>query len=388
MIHASPLRRIIAAVLAFTVGSGCAREADTGPPPILRIGLLATLEGPFAESSGRPSVLGAQMAADEINQAGGVDVGGTPHQVEIVVRAYANRPDDAAIQARSLINQEGIHALVGPQLSNHAIPVALVAEQAHLPMISPMSSNPETTAGKRWVFRLAFVDDFQGRVLARFAREDLAATRAAILYDESAPYSRGLARRFTDEFGRLGGTVAAAETFTSDRVDTFVPQLTRIQAADPEVLFLPNDPEVDSIQMREARELGIRAVFLGSDTWDLQSLIGLPWAEGSYVTHQWHFEAPSPSVARFLEAYRERFGGAMPRTTAAMTYDAVRLLADAAHRAGTIDAGPLRDALANTLDYQGATGVISFHGTGDPERSAVVSRLGSQGTTVERVIDP
>lgn len=327
------------------------------------------------------------MARNEINASGGIVVDGRSHRVRIVVGRYEARPDAAATRARALLNQDSVHALVGPQLSGHAIPVSVIAEDVGVPMISPMSSNPETTRGKALVSRLAFLDAAQGGAMGRFAVDSLGATRAAILFDESSAYSRSVAASFRAGFRRAGGEVVAEETYTLDRNRTFVDQLTRIRDARPDVLLLPNVTKDDSVQVREARALGIDAVFLGSDRWDLHSLRRVPEAEGAFVSHQWLPGLAGPAEAAFSERFTATYGKA-PRSTAALTYDAVMILAVAASDAGTIEGTGWGRAIREIRDHEGVAGPVSFDGSGDPRRGVALSTI-RDGTIVSlRLIQP
>lgn len=356
-------------------------------PPELRIGLLALSGDRYWESSGAPSVRGADLAEGEINEEGGVVVRGRHHRLRVIVRTYDPRPEAASTAARGLLNQDSVHALVGPQLSAHAIPVAVIAESARVPMISPMSTSPLTTRNKRFVFRLAAVDEAQAEGMARFALDSLKLERAAVLFDEADAYSRDLSKRFQRAFQEGGGRVVAAETYTTDRTDDFSEQLARIAATEPDALYLPNPAREDTLQLRQARELGIDAQILGTDTWDLRAFSEHPLAQGVIATHQWHFDLPHPEVGAFLDRFREEYG-TEPRTTAAMTYDAIRILALAAERAGSLGPMPLRDAIASIDDYRGATGLVSFQGTQDPDRSITLSTIRDGEIVVLKSIDP
>ena len=357
------------------------------PLPQVRIGLLALLTGELAPQSGIPSQQGAEMAVDDINAAGGIDIAGKRMKVRLTVRDYEPRPDAAATGARALINLDNIDALVGPQLSAHAVAAASVAEMSRVPMIAPMASNPAVTAGRHYVFRLAFLDPFQGEMLARYAFENLAARRAAVLYDVSHAYGRDITALFRETFQNAGGTIVAAETFTSDQGTDFRVQLKRIAAARPDVLLLPNLSSVDSFQVRQARALGIRAPFLGSDSWDAVGLAHIPEADGAVIAHQWHIGVPRPLAVDFVNRYQARFG-VEPRSTAVFTYDAIRLLADAMHRAGSKDGGPVSQAIAKTNDYEAVAGTIQFTGTGDPRRAGVLSQIGRTRDSIVRVVNP
>lgn len=378
------MRRAGVLALALLLGACAPQEPEEGE---IRIGLLALMDSAFRNNSGIPSVRGAELAAKRVNEAGGVWIAGRRHRIEIVVQPYDPRPDAATAAARALINRVGVHAIVGPQLSAHAIPVAGVAEAAAIPMISPMSSNPATTAGKIWVFRLAFLDDFQGDALGRFASEELGAATAAVLFEKSTTYSADLARRFRERFEALGGRVVAWEGYEDLQRTTFGAEVERIRAAGPDVLFLPNRPAHVVLQVREVRRAGVGARLLGGDTWDLGVLTAEPGAQGAFVSHQWHYEASTPGITAFLDAYREEYAGS-PRATAALTYDAVAIIANAASGATELTPDALRRGIAATREFRGASGTITFQGSGDPARSVVVSSIVGGGSRIHMVLDP
>ena len=356
-------------------------------PPEIRIGLLALSEGISRETSGLPSIRGAELAIDAVNERGGIELGGIPHRVVLVVKDYEDRPDSAASVARALINQERIDALIGPQFSRHAIPVAVVAENARMPMLSPMSSNPATTRGKGFVFRLAFLDDFQGQVLGHFAVDELGVSRAAVLYDISTAYGRSLAQAFRQAFEDKGGTVVAFESYARDEPRDYRQQLARIREEKPEVLYLPNDTEYVIAQILQARERGIEATLLGGDTWDMKRFALEPQCEGAFVAHQWHPDMDTPEARAFVEAFRRKHGSA-PKVTAAMTYDSVALLLRVIEREGSKDPEAIRKGLAETREFVGATGTIRFDGRPDPLRSVVISKLHDGRSSLYRIVDP
>lgn len=366
-------------------GAACRTEPDT--PPEIRIGLLALLHGVPRQTSGLPSVHASELAAKLVNDRGGIEIDGQPHRVVIVVKNYEDRADSATSVARALINQEHIDALIGPQFSRHAIPVAVVADNARMPMLSPMSSNPATTEGKSFVFRLAFLDDLQGEVMGRFAANELGAGRAAVLYDKTTAYGRSLAAVFRRAFEEEGGRIVAFESYALDEPLDYRDQLARIEARDPDVLYLPNDTERVVAQILQARELGIDAVLLGGDTWDMEAFKLMPECDGAFIAHQWHYAMDSPEARGFVELYRE-WHGTVPKVTAAMTFDAVNLLLQAIESQGSLDPDSIRRALAETREYTGATGTIRFTGSPDPARSVVISRIFEGETRLFRVVDP
>ena len=371
----------VAAVMLLT--TGCKQPA----PPEIRIGVLASLSNINPETSGRPTVEGAELAAGEANASGGVSIGGEPHRVTLVIRDDGSRAETSTAAARALINLDAVDALVGPQISMMAIPVSGVAEMAAVPMISPMSSAAATTEGKRFVFRLAFLDSFQGMVLGRFATEEMRARTAAVLFDVSNPYSQGLAARFRESFEALGGRVVAYKTFTTDAGESFERQAGRIHSASPDILFLPNDTAFVGAQLRDLKAAGVDAPILGTDDWDPRAVAEMPESDGAFVSHQWHPDIDLPETRAFVARYRETYGKT-PKSTAAMTYDAVRILLDAVARGGGKTPEAIRRSLLSTKDYHGVTGVITFDGSNDPSRSVVINRLSQGRVELYTRIDP
>lgn len=370
--------------LLGSAGAGCAQSE----PREIRVGLLAVLEGPMGAASGEPSVQGARMAVNEINAGGGVEVAGERYRLRLIERAYENRPDAAASAARALINLDSADILVGPQISAHAISAGIVAEASEVPMISPMASNPMVTAGRKFVFRLAFLDAFQGELLARYAYDSLGLRRGGVLFDAANPYGREIARLFQRTFEARGGRMVSVETFVTDGGADFTPQLRRILATSPDALLLPNYSVQDSLQVKQARALGFRGRFLGSDTWDPVSFAKVRDAEGTVLVSQWSREITRPQartfIARFTAAYHRP-----PRTTSVATYDAVVLLADAARRAGTIRNGAAwARAIGRTARFEGAGATYRFNGTGDPKRSGCIVTLGPRGDSLLLVVEP
>jgi branched-chain amino acid transport system substrate-binding protein len=232
---------------------------------------------------------------------------------------------------------------------------------------------------------MAFLDAFQGNLLADFAAIDLRARRAALLYNVALPYSAEIARLFTETFQERGGEVVAAETFTTDQTAGFGKQLRRIANARPDVILLPVRSSTVRIVLREARAMGIPAQVLGSDTWDVATIAPMPEADGSYVVHQWHTDLRTERTTAFVAAYRSTFG-ASPRATAALTYDAVHLAAEAIARAGSLDGERIADAIAATPSFDGASGSLRFAGSHDPARSGVLSSIRNGNHGLLRVV--
>jgi branched-chain amino acid transport system substrate-binding protein len=351
------------------------------PVPEMRIGLIAMLSGSASDqASGRSMQRGARLAVEQANRAGG-------RRVSLVLADDRNSPEGAIEAARRLIFEERVPAIIGPQFSRNAIPAARLAEREKTVMICPLSTNPQTTAEKLFVFRVPYLDTFQGASLARFARRDLRAARAAVLYDVANEYNRTLAEVFRETFSRLGGRITAFETYTTDQAADFGPQLGRIAAAGAEVLFLPNLNDDVLRQGRQARRLGIRAVLLGGDGWDPDALAAEPAFAGSFAARHWHPAIATREALAFLRAFRERYRET-PDDIAATTYDACGLLVAAMRAAGSAEPEAIRRALLGMEAYPGVTGSILYRGSGDPSKSVVLVGIQAGGVSVRSVLEP
>ena len=324
----------------------------------------------------------AEMAVKEINDAGGLEVGGTKYQIELFIEDNAGKADQSASAAQKLITQQNVVAIIGPNASRYAIPASEIAESAKVVLISPWSTNPKTTldaktgAAKRYVFRACFIDPFQGRVVAKFALDNLKAKKAAVLYDVASEYNKGIAEIFKQTFEESGGQVVAFETYTTGDKD-FSAQLTKIKNAGPDVVFLPNYYSEVPLQVQQGKRLGITVPFLGSDSWGSEELIKLCGGdcEGYYFSTHYAADAATPVAIKFIEAYKAKYG-ATPDDVAALTYDAFGLLWTALKNAGKVDREAVRDAMAKIPKYEGVTGTMQFkEGSGDPIKSAVILQI-------------
>jgi branched-chain amino acid transport system substrate-binding protein len=325
------------------------------------------------------------LALREVNARGGLKLGAQTKKVEYLAEDDQDSPEAAMNAARKLIYKDRVAALVGPQFSRNAIPVARLAESAGIPMIAPMSTNPETTAGKQFVFRVPYLDTFQGLVMARFAREGLKAETAAVLYDVANAYNRTLAEVFRQTFEQERGRLVAFETYTTDRRTDFSAQLERIAAGRPAVLFLPNYGIEVNAQAKQARALGVRAVLLGGDGWDLDA--ESPLFDDSYTCRHWHASLAGGAAKAFVSAYQAAYGY-LPEDVAATSYDAFGLLFAAMQSAGSAEARDVQKAMRALDGYEGVTGSISYRNGGDPLKSAVIVRLKAGHADVHAVLKP
>jgi branched-chain amino acid transport system substrate-binding protein len=293
----------------------------------------------------------------------------------LIVEDNEDKAESAAAAAQKLISQNNVLAIIGPNASGNAIPAARICEDAGVIMISPWSTNPKTTEAKKFVFRACFIDDFQGQVMAKFARENLKATTAAVLYDVASEYNKGIAEFFKQFFEAAGGKVVAFESYTKGDKD-FSSQLTNIKIANPGVLFLPNYYDEVPLQVKQARRLGITCPIIGSDSWGSAELLKLGGADlhGAYFSTHYAPDIATPTAQKFIQDYEAKYGK-KPDDVAALTYDAGRLLCAAITQAGALDRKKVRDAMASVKEFQGVTGHMKFQGTCDPVKSAVILQI-------------
>jgi branched-chain amino acid transport system substrate-binding protein len=326
-------------------------------------GSMTGSEATFGQSTDN----GIRLAVKELNAAGGIK----GKRVELKTYDDQGKTQEAGTAVTRLITSDKVTAVLGEVASSLSIAGGRVAQQYGVPMITPSSTNPAVTQIGDMVFRVCFLDPFQGWVEAKFARENLKAGKAAILYDQAQAYSKGLKDYFKDAFEKMGGTITSVQAYTGGDQD-FSAQLTTIRQTNPDLIFVPGyytDAGNVSIQVRK---LGITVPMLGGDGWDSTQLaaIGKDAIEGSYFSNHYSFQEDRPEVKNFVDKYKTDYGQ-IPDGLAALGYDAARLLFDAMNRASSLDGKTLAASIAATKDFKGVTGLISM----DPERNAKKSAV-------------
>jgi len=349
---------------------GCApKEAND-----IRIGVNAEITG-SKPTVGDSCKKAAELLAAQVNADGGLKVGDQKWPITLFIEDNEDKPESAAAVAKKLISQNNVLAILGPNASGNAIPAARICEDAKVIMISPWSTNPKTTENLKYVFRACFLDDFQGEVMAKFAWDNLKAKNAAVLYDVASEYNKGIAEFFKKSFEKMGGKVVAFESYTKDDKD-FSSQLTKIKAANADVLFLPNYYNEVPLQAQQARRLGLTCAIIGSDSWGSDELLKLGGKdlEGCFFSTHYAPDIATEKAQKFIKAYEAKYGK-KPDDVAALTYDSVQLLVTAIAKAGAVDRQKVRDALATIPEFEGVTGKMKFTGTGDPIKSAVILQI-------------
>jgi branched-chain amino acid transport system substrate-binding protein len=337
----------------------------------IKIGVYADLTGQTS-SFGQSTKNGVQLAVDEINANGGVD----GRKLEVIVEDDQGSPKDAATVVQKLITQDKVQAVLGEVASTNSLAAAPIAQDNKIPMITPSSTNPKVTKTGDYIFRVCFIDPFQGSVMAKFSANTLKAKTAAIFGDVNSDYSKGLSQFFEEEFTKLGGKVVTKQTYAQTDQD-FKGQLTAIRAAKPDVIYIPGYYSQAGVIAKQARELGMNMPLLGGDGWDSPKLfdLGGDALANAYISNHYSVDDPAPAIKKFVDAYKAKFGGVVPDALAALAYDSANILADAIHRAKTTEPAKLRDAIAQTANFVGVTGIITLNKDRDAIKPAVVLKL-------------
>ena len=352
----------------------------------IKIGINAPITGDIPKV-GEGSKYAAEMWLEDIKAAGGLDVGGVKYDVEVIVEDNESKPESAAKAATKLITEDEVLAIVGPQSSAQAIPAGEMANNFGTPMISPWSTNPDTTKDRPFVFRGCFLDPFQGPVVANFIKDEFGFTKAAVLYDVASDYPKGLAEVFKAAWEKNNGpgSVVAFESFTTKDAD-FSSQLTNIINSGAEVLFTPQYYNEVALIVQQAHELGWKNPIVGSDSWGSAETVKLCGEECYGLFFSTHYAAAGATGATkaFIDRYNQKYGY-VPDDVGALTWDSLRIVQAAIQGTGGLsgdlkkDREAVKDAMANIKEFDGITGKMTFTPDGDPIKCAVIVRISDKG---------
>ena len=342
-------------VLLLFVLAGSAFAADP-----IRIGHTVSLTG-GASMWGQSEANALDMLVKKINAGGGV----LGRQIEFV--RYDNRNDavESVNVAKRLVS-DGVVAVIGPAQSGNAIATAPVLERAQIPMVVTTATNPYVTMDQRsgkvrpYAFRPCFIDPFQGTVAARFAVTDLKATKGAILYDVGSDYGQWLAKYFEEAFVEKGGKIVAKEAFRTDELD-YRAQLGKMKDLAPDVIFIPTSQKEAAMAAKQARDLGLTAVLLGTDNWGSPDLIELGGSaiDGGYFVNL--ADLADPDIQDFVAEYKALYGDEPVLPNPVMAQDALLMIVEGIKKAGSTDGEKLAEALANLKNLKVTSGVLTIN---------------------------
>ena len=357
-------------ILIIFIAISCSKNSKD-----IKIGGIFPITGGSA-TFGKSSKEGMQIAVDEFNAKGGIAISGKKLQIKPIYDDTAGQPEQAANSTRKQIDQNRVVAIVGEVMSKNSLAMGPICQGKGIVMVSPASTDPDVTKKGDYIFRVCFLDSFQGVIGARYAYNDLKVKKSAILYDNANDYNKGLAKFFSEEFKRLGGQIVAYEAFTDEeKTVDFKAQLTKIKTTEPEFLYLPNYYGASALIMKQAKEIGLNVPAGGGDGWDSPDLvnIGGKSVEGGVFSNHFFKDDPRSEVQSFVKKYKDIYGKE-PDALASLAYDAAFVLLSAIEKAGSLKGADIRDSL-KSIQISGVTGKISFDADRNPVKSAVILQI-------------
>jgi branched-chain amino acid transport system substrate-binding protein len=359
--------QFLAAVAVSLFLTGCNKPADQSGGETIKVGEYASLTGSEA-TFGQSSHKGTQLAVDELNANGGL----LGKKIQLLTEDNQSQAGQSATVVRKLISSDGVVAILGEVASSRSLEAAPICQQNKIPMISPASTNPKVTEAGDYIFRVCFIDPFQGTVMANFARKTLKLQNVAVLTDVKSDYSVGLAKFFKEGMVAGGGKIAVEQNYSGGDKD-FNAQLTSIKASNPDGIFVPGYYTEVGLIALQAKQLGLTVPIFGGDGWESSSLVPIGGAalEGDYFSTHFSPEDTSPAVQNFVKQYKQKFNET-PDAMAALGYDSVMILADAMKKTGSTDGAKVRDALAAEKDFPGVTGNLTMDANRNASKPAVI----------------
>ena len=362
----------VTGMAALLVFNGCKPAAEnSGGAEVIKVGEFASLTGKDA-TFGISSHEGTLMAIEEINAGGGV----LGKKLQLFTEDTQCKPGESATVVNKLIARDGVVAILGEVASSRSLEAARICQDSKTPMVSPSSTNPDVTKTGDFIFRVCFIDPFQGTVMANFATKTLKARRVAVLTDVKSDYSKGLAKFFKERFKANGGEIITELDYNGGDKD-FKAQLTTIKGANPDGVFVPGYYTEAALICVQAGQLGLKAPLFGGDGWESSKLteIGGAAVEGNYFSTHYSPAVGTGLSQQFVASYRKRWKNQTPDALAACGYDSALVLADAMKRAGSTDGQKVRDALAATKNFPAVTGTITIDANRDASKAAVILQV-------------
>lgn len=361
-------------------GGGAQHSAATNEILVGQYGSMTGGEATFGQSTDK----GIRLAIDAKNAAGGIK----GKQIKLVTADDQGKPEEAAAVVKKLITQDNVVALLGEVASTRSLAAGRIAQKLKIPMVSPSSTNPQVTEIGEYIFRVCFIDPFQGSVMAKFTHENLKLKKVAILKDLKSDYSLGLSEFFVKKFKELGGAIVAEQNFQTGDSD-FKAQLTQIRSAAPDAIFIPAYYTEVGLIARQARQLGLKAVLLGGDGWDSPKLfeIGQNAVQGSYFSNHYTSESTNPATVEFIKAFKAKYNET-PDGLAAAGYDAAMILIQAIERAPEVTPDGIRAELSKTVNFDGATGKITINKDRNADKDAFIVKVDGKALKFVTLLKP
>jgi branched-chain amino acid transport system substrate-binding protein len=380
---------LVSLLIVTSIGFGGCKKTEatssSGNSDVIKIGVFEPMTGANA-GGGALEIEGIKLA----NKLYPTVLG---KKVELVIVDNKSDKTEAANAVQRLVDKDKVTAVIGSWGSGFSMAAGPILKQAKVPAMGTSATNPLVTKGNEFYFRVCFIDPFQGTVMANYAYNTLKAKKVAIIQDVSSDYAVGLAKYFTDAFKKLTGddkSIISVSNYNTGDQD-FTAQLTNIKAQKPDAIFAPGNFTEPALVIKQARQLGITAPFIGGDTWETPEFIEIGKEAVEGVTFSTFFATEKPITKeseKFLAEFKKEYGGKEAAAVAALGYDAYLILVQALERVGSADSVKLRDELAKTKDFQGAAGVVNFDENRDAVKSAVIKEVKNGKFTFKEVIEP
>lgn len=385
------MKKAILVIVAIAIVAsivGCAKAETKADSSVVKFGVFEPLTG--ANAAGGAEELDGIRLAQELYPT--VTVGGKEYKIELVVADNKSDKVEAANAGQRLVDSDKVNLILGSWGSGLSMAAGPVFKEAQVPAIGLSCTNPLVTLGNEFYFRVCFIDPFQGTVMANYAFKEVKAKKAVIIREISNDYSVGLAKFFADSFKSLTGDPDAiiAELNYNTNDQDFSAQLTQVKSLKPDVIFAPGNYTESALIIKQARELGITAPFLGGDTWEIAEFInvGKDAVEGAVMSAFFDNDAPVTPLSKvFVDSYQKKYGK-LPSGTAVLGFDGYLLAIDAIKRADSLDPVKIRDAVAVTKGFAGAAGYITLDANGDPIKSAVIKEVKNGKFVYKTTINP
>ena len=365
---------LLSAVLVLSTLSGCGGNdttTTTNSSDVIKIGVFEPLTGANA-AGGEMTVEGIELAHAKVGEVLG-------KKVELVILDNKSEKVDAANAVSRLIDKDKVVAIIGSYGSSLSMAAGDIVKNAKVPAVGCSPTNPLVTLDNDYYFRVCFIDPFQGTVMANYAFNELRAKKAAIIQDVQQDYSIGLSKYFVDAFVKLtgdAGSIVATTSYNTGDQD-FSAQLTNVKSLNPDVIFAPGNDGESALLIKQARDLGIDIPILGGDTWESPVFLSVGGNAVEGAVYSTHFTSESPVTAAsedFLKEYKAKYNKEA-NAFGALGYDAYMVIIDAIEKAGSEDPVAIRDKIAATTDFVGATGIITLDSNGDAVKSAIINQV-------------
>lgn len=369
--------------------TGCGGDKKKAAGDTIKIGANLEMTGGSA-SFGKSASNAIKMALDETNAKGGV----LGKKLALVVADNKSEPSESTNALQKLIAQDKVVAVIGPNLSSAVISGTPVNTAAKVLAISPMGTNPNVTVEKDgktkdFMFRACFIDPFQGTVMAAFTKNGLKANKVAILIDNSSDYAKGLAQFFEEAFVKNGGQIVAKESYLQKDTD-FKATLTKIKAANPDMIYVPGYYQEVGMIVKQAREMGLTVPMAGGDGWDsakLPEIAGKKALNNTFFSSLYSPDDDSALNKNFVASYQKLYKE-KPDVFAALAYDSAMLVINAIKTANSTDTVKIKDAMAKTANFNGVSGSVTFNAQHNPVKSAVIIEYKEGAQAFKTKINP